>query len=114
MKYIILIFLIGCTEKNNNDRTNWIVPVKYCLDVCNINTFKSFHSKGDSWGTSSSSMNGLSQNAIFDRVEKYCKEFYAEEKCCEFNYQHLDQKSIIPIHGWEYGPCTDRGKGTSP
>jgi len=35
-----------------------------------------FHTKGESWGTSSSSMNGLAQSEIYSTVRSECKAIY--------------------------------------
>lgn len=82
---------------------HFIRPMKYCLDSCIHSTFRNFHNS--SYGGGSSSMDGLSQKKIFDRVETYCKEFYKDEKCCEWNREYAEDRNITEIHGWDYGAC---------
>ncbi len=107
MKYLLsMLFLVGCIESKPRPVINHNREKKYCIQACMEHTFKWFHNKGSSWGTGSSSMNGLSQTQVFDRVKKECVEFYKDEKCAEWNFRNLDKSNIIRTHGF-HGPKVD-------
>jgi hypothetical protein len=59
-------------------------PEIFCIDKCIEQKFSTFHSSGKSWGTASSSMNGLGQEEIFKVVNEYCIKFVQSAKCCSF------------------------------
>jgi len=93
---MMLMNISGCKEKPF--LSTEIRDVKYCHSACIKNTFENFHSDG--WGTSS--MDGMSQSKVFDRVERYCKEFYQNERCCKMSDKNYN---IETLHGYRYGPC---------
>lgn len=107
MKLIMLcliLFIVGCKpDRYYKLKRIKKVDKKYCLEACRAKTFESFHSTGNSWGTGSSSMNGLSQSQIFDRVDRSCKEFYKGEDCCDrFNLYAI---GLPTNHGYDYSAC---------
>lgn len=110
MKYLLLTFLLlsGCSEvaRPEYDVEKFVVDKKICIQTCMRYTFGMFHSEGQSWGTGSSSMNGLTQTQIFDRVKNECVQYYKDERCCrrpsdDYSVQVLSST----IHGYEYGAC---------
>jgi len=107
---LIIASVFGCTDgtpRNSFPETHPEVPMKYCIDACKNEEFSRFH-HGESFG-GSSSMGGLHQEAIYDRVEKSCKEFYGGEKCCELSfYKDYKDRYLRPVHGYEYAPCSAR------
>lgn len=107
MKYLILILLfISCHKKRElKDPKEFYVNMKYCISVCMNYEFHRFHSKGESWGAGSSSMNGLSQKSIYDRVKQECIEFYKDEKCCKWNREYTGYNNIDWFHSTKYGAC---------
>lgn len=92
--FLLLFLFVGCgplkTFPRKTDR-------KFCINECIVSMFKSFHSKGRSWGTSSSSMNGLSQSEIYKTVKKYCSDFYDECYVCE-DYNDGCYGNTIIVH----------------
>ena len=105
MKYLaVILFLSGCVDAKHQPFPPPVqVSVKYCLDQCIGETFSNFHERGRAWGAGASSMNGLSQSQIFDRVEAYCAKFYRGEKCCEAGASAW--RNIQTVHGYNYGAC---------
>jgi len=111
MKILVLLIIILTSCESNKDKENLYVDMKYCIDGCLENRFQIFHGRGRSWGTGSSSMNGLSQKQIYDRVIKYCEVFLKGEKCCT-RYFRSDTSIIsgrIFKHSFthDYGICAD-------
>jgi len=111
MKYIWILSITLGTACTNPVITEYKVedyerPMKYCKEECLRESFTMFHNLGRSWGTGSSSMNGLSQTQIFDRVIKYCENYYSGEICCERPSDDF-RKTVITSHqhGYDYGPC---------
>lgn len=113
MKYIILfaLLLVGCAEPPTPKLNiqDFVVDKKYCISECMSHTFSMFHNNGSSWGTGSSSMNGLSQEKIFDRVKKECQDFYNNETCCHVKYplESWDSHKVLlsVIHSYKFGVC---------
>lgn len=102
----IIIASVGCTEEIRKPVPAKEVSKKYCINECLKSVFSDFHHEGSSWGTGSSSMNGLSQEKIFDRVIKYCDDFYKEEKCCEpGDSLYSSFYGLNTIHSFKYGAC---------
>jgi hypothetical protein len=99
---ILFVFIVLITQSHAFERE---VDKKYCVSECRKTEFKLFHSKGSSWGAGSSSMNGMSQSAIYTEVTKSCEEFYKTEKCCEWNRGYSTDNNIRTIHGFDYGVC---------
>lgn len=95
--FLILISLTGCTALFYEEPKIVEVDVKYCIAVCRAYEFGNFHN-GTSMG-GSSSMNGLTQAQIFDRVTKSCEDFYAKTKCCE------GYDTVRRLHNYRYGEC---------
>jgi hypothetical protein len=109
MKRFMMIALIGaslsaCVQEGKEPRPQEFKAMKYCIDNCLWAKFQMFHAEGHSWGTGSSSMSGLGQERIYDRVLAYCKEFYSDEKCCEGD-AGVTWRNINTIHGFRYGAC---------
>jgi len=97
---IFVAILTGCQDEPHTPISN-----KYCVQDCMKYQFKWFHSKGRSWGTGSSSMNGIGQSKIYERVKQNCEEFYKDEICCvqgRNNYTDFQD----PHSSWNYGICT--------
>jgi hypothetical protein len=94
MKNIIMVafilFLVGCNQDPVYESTP--APMAYCIAECMSHEFGNFHGQGDSWGTGSSSMSGLTQSDIFNTVKSHCEAIY--DKC--FKAYHSD---FINIHG---------------
>lgn len=110
MKYIVIILtflMFACEPVPPQPIKNNVIAMKNCMHVCMSSTFEMFHHQGSNWGTGSSSMNGLSQEKIFDRVVKYCEEFYKEEKCCQYDYRYRTTYKVNKIHSYEYGACQE-------
>lgn len=98
-----LFIVVGCNSqpKPKEDLTT---KMKFCMRECVKDQFKSFHSKGESWGTGSSSMNGLQDTEIMSKVENQCKEFLEGETCCKWSpggYSHVSYW----FSGRNYGVC---------
>lgn len=91
----------------------YIVLGIFLISVACIGTKKVFSIKatgkytdGSSWGTGSSSMNGLSQSQIYDTVTNTCKDFYRDVACCEpDNHTKYVSSAIHTNHGYRYGQC---------
>jgi len=107
MRYLILLLvLVGCSDDEPKQPEDYAIDVKYCVANCMKYEFKNFHNNGKSWGTGSSSMNGLSQSKIYDRVKQECVEFYKGEKCCKWNHEYTSNRNIETwIHGRDFGVC---------
>ena len=72
-----------------------VMPIAWCVNVCRRDMFSSMHSKGESWGTSSSSMNGMAQGDTLVQVMSYCEDTY-KDGCLKINkykapYIHSDR-----------------------
>lgn len=105
---LVLLFISACSEeiKPKINVEDYAVDKKYCVHMCMRATFSMFHGEGHSWGAGSSSMNGLSQEKIFDRVKSECVGFYDTERCCRRDQNDYEYKTVKSwIHGSEYGPC---------
>jgi len=111
MKYfIILAVLTGCVDNETYKVSDFKKPMKYCIEACLHSSFKMFHHKGESWGTGSSSMQGLGQAKIFDRVMSYCTNFYKEENCCTRPTKDYSHQVVVSYqHHYKYGACV-KGK----
>lgn len=108
MRYSLILSLlfIGCTPVKKYTVSNHQVPVKYCKLACVEKAFKMFHNNGKSWGTSSSTMNGLGQQDIYHNVIRDCNTFYKDEKCCKRPFNDYNYHVVVShIHGFEYGAC---------
>jgi len=81
-----------------------VVDKKYCHSVCTRHEFKKFHNSGGSF-SGSSSMNGLSQRQIYDRVLDYCKDFYKKERCCKPSKSDYREVKVSHFHSYDYGAC---------
>lgn len=104
---LFMLFITGCEERKVTIETAK-VPVKYCIENCLKNQFHMFHNNGQSWGTGSSSMNGLMQSQIYDRVKQECVEFYKDEQCCKTNIPggvYTFDVLKTTIHGIDFGAC---------
>ena len=113
MKLIIMfLLLLSCNGKplKEIDKKRFQKPIKFCVDYCMVATFGNFHNKGSSWGTGSSSMNGLGQQKIFDKVLSYCEKFYEGQDCCSRNHRYGKDNSVETVHGYDYGICAGRYK----
>lgn len=73
----------------------------WCESICMEDVFDNFHARGESWGTSSSSL-GVSQGNIFDKVVGYCHEIY-KDGCYKVEYEHPSA-----IHGSTYYASPDQ------
>jgi len=109
--FIILLLLTGCVvEKETYKISDFKKPMKYCIEACLHSSFRMFHGKGESWGTGASSMQGLGQAKIFDRVMSYCKNFYEEESCCKRPSKDYSNQVVVSYqHHYTYGACV-KGK----
>ena len=85
--------------------SDYVVDKKYCVSACMHTEFRSFQNEGKSWGTGSSSMNGLNQDKIYDRVKQECVAFYAEEKCCKRSGLDIEAMEEPYVHGYDFGAC---------
>lgn len=104
MKYLLLILMFtGCAPSEEEKKLKYIKN-KECVEVCISARFGDFHNSGSSWGTGSSSMSGLSQSEIYNRVVKHCEDYYKDEKCCQYNY-NLQSGGISKIHSYNIGAC---------
>lgn len=108
MKTLILIIttmvFMSCTDSKPASHKREVTKMKYCMKECIRDTFSMFHNEGDSWGTGSSSMSGLSQSGIIDRVEKQCQEMLEGEECCK-GYESLGSVDYGFSNG--FGTCKD-------
>lgn len=107
MRHLILtiaMLLAGCSIESRPIKPHIPVVVSkdYCIIECRKFEFQNFHGKGQSWGTNSSSMNGLAENNIFKLVTKTCEDFFKDRTCCEGGIASND---IDTIYGYDYGPC---------
>jgi hypothetical protein len=105
-KFICLMLascLVGCTQEPPPTPVE-IVNTKFCIQVCTDHEFRKFHANGESWGTGSSSMNGVSESKIYEKVRQQCIEFYKEETCCLVKH-HTGFSKIFQIHSYNYGAC---------
>lgn len=102
----IVASLLGCTaqEPKQSPRPIHYAKMKNCIDECVRAEFSLFHSSGQSWGEGSSSMAGVTQGQIFDRILDYCEDFYSDEKCCEGDLGAA-WNNINTIHGVRFGAC---------
>ena len=100
---IPILMLFGCTEKKPV-HYNYVVPMKFCLIACRQNEFRNFHHSTSLSGASS--MSGLSQTQIYDRVNQECEKIFDGEKCCVASWRH-ERKHYQPLnpHLGGYGMC---------
>lgn len=104
--FLIMLLLASCnTETCGFEEVKvadkYIVKNKRCVDACISARFGNFHNNGESWGTGSSSMNGLKETSIFVRVLNYCQDYYKGEKCC------AGYKKVEKTHHGEIGICKE-------
>lgn len=107
MKYLFLLgfILVGCGEPEKQPPPKDMhVDRKFCISECRAHEFQNFHGEGHSWGAGSSSMTGLSQEKIFDRVTRECEKFYEKASCCKAT-SIIDSDNIQRIHSRYYGEC---------
>lgn len=100
-KLLLLILLLTSCKSSNIDNTT---KLKFCIHDCVVWTFsKAFHARGRSWGTSSSSMVGLTQTEIYNKVNSECKLLYQNESCC----RRIGFGKYIVIRGFgrNFGLC---------
>jgi hypothetical protein len=98
---IILLALTACTKETIAPATQ--IKMKVCLDKCIRNTFENFHNS--SFLSGSSSMDGLSQKQIFDRVITYCNKYYEGETCCKASGNDYTDKNVDKTHDYRVGAC---------
>lgn len=55
------------------------MPIEWCIEICREDIFRSMHTSGKSWGTSSSSLNGMSESNTFTKVISHCESVYQQE-----------------------------------
>ena len=87
MRFALIVpFLVfvGCSAKQESKVVDedYVTQMKFCKRECIQDQFTVFHNNGKSWGTGSSSMNGIQETEIMKKVEDQCKEFLEGEKCC--------------------------------
>jgi hypothetical protein len=80
------------------------MPIAWCVKVCREDIFDDMHSTGESWGTSSSSMNGMAQNDTLTTTIKYCQSIY-KDSCIKVH--RWDGKTSY-IHGDGYDKATTK------
>lgn len=91
MKFLLLITVVLVSSCIDTPQAPYIAeekPLKWCIDKCIKNTFRMFNN-GQFLG-GSSSMNGISEVNIFDKIHNYCANYY-KDKC----YENLRN----PTHG---------------
>jgi hypothetical protein len=98
MKNIIFVFILVASACDNNSQKNdsqrYVeVDNKFCIRHCVKSEFEMFHNKGRSWGTGSSSMNGLEQKEIYNEVYRRCGEMMKGEKCCADSFVFGNNKT---------------------
>lgn len=104
---LALPILIGCTEPPSTSKTkDFNVPIKMCVDACIGSQFENFHTHPSTWGTGTSSMNGLQESKIYEHVISYCEKFYVGEKCCEGDAVNT-WGNIRTVHGYHFGVCKE-------
>lgn len=81
----LYLFVGFINEEQERSEKEWAdkmapkqMPIPWCVNVCQEDIFSDMHSSGDSWGTSSSSMGGMTQSDTFSVVIKHCNKIYAE------------------------------------
>lgn len=74
-----ILLVVSCDSAIAASRSKEM-HVAWCVNVCMEDIFKDMHSKGESWGSSSSSMNGIRQDNSFVEIKNYCQSIY--EKSC--------------------------------
>lgn len=85
---ILLLVLVGCTERPP-ERKAWDqyrkVDMKFCIDQCLEHKMRMFHSTDSQFlgGAASSSMGGIQETAILDKLTNYCEHLYGQETCVE-------------------------------
>lgn len=87
--FIVLAMMIVNAEKSSalrdiERKKPRTMPTAWCVDQCRQAIFKDMHSSGESWGTSSSSMNGMAQANTLTVVVEYCENIY-KSGCSEVN-----------------------------
>lgn len=104
-----LILLLSCSKPKFTLKKGIFgeTKMKHCINSCIKDQFGMFHNKGESWGTGSSSMNGLIQSKIYDRVREECVKFMQGEKCCTIKYLNIedDYDNIDYYFKEGYGTC---------
>jgi len=109
MKYFLIAILLvgaGCTFQDARPGNVKKVDKKFCVSVCRSSEFQNFHNRGRSWGAGSSSMGGLQQGEIYDRVTRECEKFYEKEECCLVNPGISGATPYIhDIHSHNFGAC---------
>jgi len=72
-----------------------------CIQICVDHQFSNMHSTGTSWGTGSSSMNGMSQRDTYSLVRRGCAAIYEGKECCVDNDGYYGTyRDLIVIHHW--------------
>lgn len=97
----VLLLIAACTPPPPEPPRDYKVDKKYCVASCRSGEFGNFH-HGTSLG-GSSSMNGLTQTQIYDRVTKECEKFFTS--CCEWNNVYGRYSNIVELYGYHYGEC---------
>jgi hypothetical protein len=87
-----LLIIISCESAIAGKRAKEM-HVAWCVNICMEDIFKDVHSKGDSWGSSSSSINGFKQDNAFVEIKNYCQSIY-EKSCYE-----VHRSAGTGIHG---------------
>ena len=94
MRLLILLTifaLCSCAESEKHEQEKYKesftpMPVEWCINVCMDHVFTNFHTKGESWGTSSSSLIAFEEQHTFDKVHGYCVSIYEGKSCSNINY----------------------------
>jgi hypothetical protein len=97
-----VLLAAGCDAQPKEKRAPDVMRTEWCIQVCMSDVFENFHEKGESWGTSSSSMNGLSEMDIFTKVKLHCSSIYEGNICIEADYDTSGWDSRINYHRGSY------------
>jgi len=74
LSLLVVCLIVACFQ------VAYAKPIKrniaWCVDICMEDRFDDMHNNGDSWGTGSSSMSGMTQSNIFIVIKEYCESVY--------------------------------------
>ena len=81
----MVLLISGCSPRPEVQPE--IKHKQWCVNKCMRDIFSNFHNNGESWGTGSSSMNGMGQKDTFNTVKKHCELIY-KDSCLKVVYGH--------------------------
>lgn len=104
--FLVLITITSCQEQDTEvNIDDYKVSTKFCVAACVKTEFRLFHTGNGQFlgGSSSSSMGGIGDTSIYQKVYAKCEEFYSLESCCKWS----PYNTVHNNHGGNYGMCKE-------